>query len=191
MENEVLAWIASFLAMVFVVLAYFVKAKERYLLFQALCVACLILSYFFSLEFFAMVGLTIGLCRSLIFFVYEKKDLKAPIEISFVLSALTVASYLIINIGIKKDAKIVDILCLTELVMYAFIFRIRDLKTVRYTMLLPTVISIAYNVLIIAPPFTVLTYVFELGANVVSIFKYHVIPERKAKKEAKTEPSSR
>jgi hypothetical protein len=182
MENQVLAWITSFVAMIFVVLAYFVKKKEHYLLFQLLCIIFLILSYFFSLEVFAMVGLSIGLCRSLIFFIYEKKDLKAPIEISFVLSALTIASYLIINIGIQKNAKIEDVFCMSGLVMYAFIFRIRDLKTVRYLMIIPTVLSVLYNLLIVAPPFTVLTYGFELGANVVSIFKYHVIPERKEAK---------
>ena len=178
MDSPILAWIASFLAMVFVILAYFVKKKENYLFFQLLCIIFLILSYFFSLEFFAMVGLSIGLCRTLTFFLYEKKEKVAPIELAFVLSGLTLASYLIINIGINKTAKPVDILCMVGLVMYAFIFRIRDLKKVRYLMIIPTVLSIFYNLLIVAPLFTTLTYVFELSANVVSIFKYHVLPQK-------------
>ena len=56
----------------------------------------------------------------------------------------------------------------------AFIFRIGNLKIVRFTMLIPTVLSILFNVLTSAALFATLTYVFELCANVVFIFKYHV-----------------
>ncbi|MBQ8374041.1 MAG: hypothetical protein IJX98_00510 [Clostridia bacterium] len=91
---------------------------------------------------------------------------------------MTIASYFIVNFGILKTAKPLDILCLSALVMYAFIFRIRNLKIVRFTMLIPTVLSILFNVLINAAVFATLTYVFELSANVISIFKYHVFGEK-------------
>ena len=45
-------------------------------------------------------------------------------------------------------------------------------------MLIPTVLSILFNVLINAAVFATLTYVFELSANVISIFKYHVFGEK-------------
>lgn len=186
MENKVLALIASFIAMVFVVFAYFVKKKERYLLFQLLCIVFLILSYFFNAQFFAMVGLTIGLMRTTTFFLYEKKGDRASIKWSFLFSALTLASYCIINLGILKDAKPLDILCLASLSMYAFIFRIRNLKTVRFLMIIPTVLSILFNILTFAPIFATLSYSFELGANVVSIFKYHVLPQKKEEKTLET-----
>ena len=73
MDNRILALIASFIAMAFVILSYFVKKKAYYLLFQLLCIVCLIISYFFSLQFFAMIGLAVGLFRTITFFVYEKK----------------------------------------------------------------------------------------------------------------------
>jgi hypothetical protein len=65
--------------------------------------------------------------------------------------------------------------------MYAFIFRIRSLKIVRFTMLLPTVLSILYNVLIEAAIFVTLTYVFELAVNLVSITRFHILPLLKDK----------
>lgn len=179
MDNPILATIASFLAMVMVVLAYFVKKKSVYLTFQASCIVFLIFSYFFSLQFFAMIGLTIGLCRTLVFFVYEKYNKRAPIWLSFLLGGMTVASYFIVNLGILHTAKPLDILCLVALVMYAFIFRIRNLKIVRFTMLVPTVLSILYNALTFAPIFSCCTYIFELVANVISILKYHVFGEKK------------
>ncbi|MBQ8284065.1 MAG: YgjV family protein [Clostridia bacterium] len=182
MENEVLALIVSFLAMTMVVISYFVKIKKYYLLFQSLCIVFLILSYLFTAEFFAMIGLSIGLVRSLVFYYYEKKGIEAPIYLSFLISFATIVSYFIVNLGILKTAKPVDILCIIPLVMYAFIFRIRNLKIVRFTMLVPTAISILYNTLANATVFVVLSYTFELTANVVSICKYHIF-----NKEEKTQ----
>lgn len=194
MENRVLALIASFIAMAFVIMSYFVKKKAYYLLFQLLCIAFLIVSYFFSLQFFAMIGLAVGLFRTLTFFVYENKGKKAPIFWPFLFSGLTLASYFIVNYGILQTAQPLDALCLIALIMYAFIFRMRNLKVVRYTMLFPTGLSILFNVLTNAVLFATLTYVFELGANVVSIFKYHILnPSEKSpaqEQQSETKESS-
>ncbi len=188
MDNPILALIASFFAMTFVVISYFVKKKERYLLFQFLCIVFLIISYFFSLEFFAMVGLVVGLARTVTFYLYEKKGQKAPILWSFLFSLLSLASYFIINLVVLGEAKPLDILFLVGLIGYAFIFRIRSLKAVRFLMLAPTVLSVLFNVLTAAPIFATLSYCFELGANIVSIFKYHVFgrkTEKSTQKEKK------
>ena len=158
----------------FFVIQVKVLKKQYYLLFQLLCISFLIVSYFFSLQFFAMIGLAVGLFRTITFFVYEKRGKKAPIYWPIIISALTLTSYLIVNYGILQTAQPLDILCLIALIMYAFIFRMRNLKHVRFTMIIPTVLSILFNVLTNAVLFATLTYVFELGANVVSIFKYHV-----------------
>lgn len=174
MGNKVLSLIAGFIAMTFVVISYFVKKKQFYLLFQALCILFLIISYFFSVQFFAMIGLAVGLFRSLTFFFFENKGKNAPIYWSFIFSLLTLASYFIVNFGILKTAQPLDVLCLIALCLYAFIFRIRNLKIVRFTMLFPTALSILFNALTSAAIFVTLSYVFELSANIISIFKYHV-----------------
>ena len=178
MENEVLALIASFLAMTCVVIAYFVKKKSHYLLFQLLCILSLIVSYFFSLEFFAMIGIALGGLRTLTFFIYEKNEKTASIGWSFLFSALTIISYLITSFIVYKNANPLDFLYLTGLILYAFIFRIRNLKIVRFTMLIPTFLSILFNVFAQAPIFATLSYVFEFIANVISIFKFHVFNKK-------------
>ena len=172
MENRTLSVIASFLAIVFVVAAYFVKKKSLYLLSELLCIVFLTVSYFFNVQYYAMIGLTIGFFRTITFFIYEKKDKTAPMIWSFVFFALTVVSYFVINHDILKKTQALDILCMAALVLYAFIFRIRDLKTVCFIMLIPTCLSILYNVLTNAALFVTLTYVFELCADVVAIFRY-------------------
>ena len=174
MENQTLALITSFIAMAFVVTAYFVKKKAYYLLCELLCIVFLVISYFFTIQFFAMIGLAVGLFRTVTFFVYENQEKQASIGWSFLFSGLTILAYFITNLGMLNTAQPLDILCLSALVMYAFIFRIRNLKIVLFTMLIPTVLSILFNILTSAALFTTLTYVFELCANIISIFKYHI-----------------
>ena len=179
MYNPVLSLIASFIAMVCVVLAYFVKRKIYYLLWELLCIIFLVVSYFFDLQFFAMIGVGVALLRTLTFFLFERCGQKAPIYWSFIFAGLTTISFFIVNFVVTKTGRPIDILCLISLIMYAFIFRIRNLKAVRFLMIIPTILSVLYNVLASSPIFATLVYVFELSANVVSIFKYHVLPKYK------------
>ncbi len=179
--NEILALIASFIAMGFVVAAYFMKKKEYYLLCQLICVVCLIISYIFSAQYFAMIGLSVGMFRTLTFFYYEKRETVAPIVWSFLFSALTLAAYFIVNLAILKTAQPLDILCLVGLIMYAFIFRIRNLRIVRFAMLIPTVLFVLFNALTGAAIFATLTYAFELGANLTAIVKNHILEHSKPK----------
>lgn len=185
MYNETLALIVSFFAMVFIAASYFAKNKNIYLVFQATGIVGLILSYLFMEKFFATLGLTIGLGRTLIYFDYERKDKLAPIAVPIVVSFLTICSYCIIDLGILKEGNIWDILLLVGYICYAFAFRIRNMKYLRYFMLIPTVLSLVYNIAVQAAIFTCLAYMFELGANLASIVKYYMIPAIKKQKENK------
>lgn len=184
MDSRILALVASFIAMVFVVLSYFTTKKARFLLLQSLCIVFLILSYFFTLQFFAMVGLFIGLCRALVYFWYEKKGREAPLAVPLALCAMTAVSYFVVNFAILESAAAEDVLLLVALVCYIFVFRVRNLTLVRFLMLIPTVLAILFNVLTDAALFAILSYVFELSANVASIFKYHVFGKHRKTKKA-------
>ena len=178
MPFEILAFLTSFVAMSLIVASYFFTAKRTYLFFQALGIVFLISSYFFGGEYFATIGLAIGLLRTLTYYHFEKNGKTAPIELAFLFSALTIVGYGFVNFFLLKSVQLLDLICLVALVLYAFIFRIRDLKKVRFLVLIPTGLSLFYNVLVGAAIFTILSYAFELGANVVAIIKYH-FPKRK------------
>ena len=184
MENQTLAVISSYLATALVVCAYFTRKKERFLLFQSLCIVFLIVSYFFTVQFFAMVGLAVGLMRALVYFAYEKKSKPAPLYWPFLLSGLTLCSYFVINYAILENADPLDALCLAGLICYAFIFRIRNLSLVRFLMLIPTALSVMFNLLTDAAIGAMLTYLFEFCASVIAIFRYHVFGKIIFKKEA-------
>ena len=183
MTAEQWSLIVSFIAMLFVAGSYFLKKKSGYLTFQALGMICLIASYLLDGLYFAMIGLGVGLARALVFFVYEKQDKESSIWWSVFFSALTILVYLVINVGILKEVRIEDTLYLIGLILYAFVFRIRDLEWMRYAVTIPTSLCILYNVLCQASPFVVLSYVIELGANLVAIVQFHIIEKIKEKKE--------
>ena len=182
MIKEILAQIFSGIALAFVVTSYFTN-KKYYLLFQSLCIIGLVLSYFLRSEFFAMVGLFIGLFRALTFFFYEKKGKDAPLFLSFIFAGLTLASYFILNLCILKTARPLDILYLTSLVFYTFTFRIRNLTVMRYLLILPLSTSVLFGVFSNVTTFVLLTYVFELVADLVAIGKALVISKLQKTKE--------
>lgn len=175
---KLIADIISFVAMGLVAVSYFVRNKIGYLLFQSLGIVFLILSYLFSGLYVAMLGLSVGLIRTITFFLYENKGKKAPIVWSFIFSAMTICSYFFAKV-LGTVPNQFDVLNIIALCMYAFIFRIRDIRVVKFCMLVPTILSILYNILSHAPIFNAVSYSIEFIANIASIIMYYAIMDRK------------
>ncbi|MBR2340995.1 MAG: YgjV family protein [Clostridia bacterium] len=181
MENATLSFIAGLFAMALIVISYFTDKKTLYLILQASSIVFLILSYLFISEFFAMVGLSVGLGRALTFFVYENKNKPAPLWLSFLFSALTLLAYVIVNVVILKNYEIWDVLYLTALIFYAFTFRIRNLSVLRLVTIIPTGLSVVYGFGISATAFVIISYIFEFLANLFAIIKQNILPKYKSK----------
>ncbi len=175
MINPVLSQAAGFITLALMILSYFFKSKSKYLLFQTLGLGCMFFSYLFGGEYFAMITLTVSVTRTLTFFMYEKKDKEAPIGLAWLFASLSVCAYLVVNVLILQTADYVDILYLAAMVLYAFIFRIRNIKLVRYTVIIPHALAIAYNLLLGDMLFVALSYGFELLADLYAIIKYNLI----------------
>lgn len=185
MENETLAFIVSFIAMLLIALSYFFKKKSWLLLFQTLGIVFLILSYLFTAQYFATVGLSVGLIRTLTFYAYEQRGKDIPIVAPIGFSVLTVAVYFTINFGVLKNVQPLDILYLGSLIGYAFAFYIKKIQIMRYVVLLPITLAILFNAFTHAPIFVVVSYSFELGANVLAIFKYYIFDEQEKQAQTK------
>ena len=180
MPLETWALIVSFIAMALIISSYFLGSKSGFLLFQSLGILFLMGAYLLDKQYFATIGLGIGLLRALVFFVYAKRDKNASVGWAFLFSVLTISTYFIVNIGILHTAKIEDVVYLVALVLYAFIFRIRDIERMRYMVTIPTALAILYNVLCGATSFVVISYVFELVASLIAILNYHVFVEKQS-----------
>jgi len=173
MYNYTLSQLAGGATLALMVLSYFFKSKSTYLFLQTMGLLCMFFSYLFGEEFFAMASLAVSLTRTLTFYLYEKKDKEAPIAFSYFYAFLTVCVYITVNLIILETAKPVDILYLSALVMYAFVFRIRNIKLVRYTVIAPHALAILYNLILGDMVFVAMSYGFELLADFYAIIKYN------------------
>lgn len=179
MTKEQWALILSLISMLLVASSYFFKKKSAFLLMQATGMLFLMGSYLLNGEFFAMVGLGIGLGRALTFFLFEQNNKKPSVFWPILFSSLSIMAYVVINLIILKDARLYDILYLIGLILYAFVFWIRNLQLMRHLAILPTSISILYNILIDAGIFVVIAYSLEMFANLISVVKYHLFDKKK------------
>ncbi len=183
MSEKEWALICSFIAMLLIASSYFFKSKGMFLLMQGLGIVGLMASYLLNGQYFAMIGLGVGLVRCIVFFLYEKKGRETPLLWCILFSVLSVGAYLVVNLWILQTANPEDIIYLICLILYVFIFRVRSIKFVRYASLAPTTLSMVYNVLARSPIFAVISYSFELAAGLVSILKYHVFGKEQESKE--------
>jgi hypothetical protein len=187
MENPTLALCVSFLALCCVVISYFLKSKALYLLFQSVGIVFLVLTYFFSALFFPMISLFIGLFRVLIYFVYEQKQKTAPMWVALLLILATLTAYVVVNVILLKTARLLDILNVAAMVLYALIMRVRNLKFVRFAIIAPAFLSVLYNLLLGGQPFATALYLFEIAACVLAILRFYVLPKSNPKKQENSE----
>ena len=187
MENPTLALCVSFLALCCVVISYFLKSKALYLAFQSVGIVFLVLTYFFSALFFPMISLFIGLFRVLIYFVYEQKQKAAPIWVALLLIFATLTAYVVVNVVVLKTARILDVLNVAAMVLYALIMRVRNLKFVRFAIIAPAFLSVLYNLLLGGQPFATALYLFEIAACVLAILRFYVLPKSNPKKQENSE----
>lgn len=121
-----------------------------------------------------MIAVLLGIARGLICYIYEKKDKKVPIYFIIGLCLVTILSYVIINTVILSQASVWDFLYLFASCMYAVTFAIRNIRVMRYVVIIPHTSAIVYNLLINAPISSAISYTVELVVAVVAIVKFEV-----------------
>ena len=166
-----LSFVMSTIALVLYSCSYFFNSKRNYLIFQLSGNVFLSLSYMLIGSFFTMVAVIIGIARGLICYLYEKRDKRVPVFWIVSLCIASILSYIIINTVILSQASIWDFLYLFASCMYAISFAIRNLKVMRYVVLIPHASAVAYNLLIKAPISSAISYGIELVVTIVAIIK--------------------
>lgn len=175
-----LSFVMSTIALGLYSLSYFFNSKRNYLILQLSGNVFLSFSYLLMGSYFTMVAVIIGIARGMICYIYEKKDKKVPIYYIIGLCFASVLSYIIINyVVLRSQASVWDFLYLFASCMYAVTFAIRNLKVMRYVVLLPHTSAVAYNLLIHAPISSAISYGIELVVTVVAIIKYEVTKNKK------------
>ena len=166
-----LSFVMSTIALVLYSCSYFFNNKRNYLILQLSGNVFLSLSYMLIGSFFTMVAVIIGIARGLICYLYEKRDKRVPVFWIVSLCIASILTYIIINTVILSQASIWDFLYLFASCMYAITFAIRNLKVMRYMVLIPHASAVAYNLLIKAPISSAISYGIELVVTIVAIIK--------------------
>ena len=128
-----------------------------------------------------MVAVMIGIARGIICYIYEKKNKKVPVYVIVGLCLVTVLSYVIVNYMVLEQASVWDFLYLFASCMYAITFAIRDIRLMRYLVLIPHLSAIFYNLLVKAPIFSAISYGIEFVITVVAIIKFGILEKHKRK----------
>ena len=168
MYNYTLSTIIGFVAMAFAITSYFLKNKSLFLIAQAGAILFLAVSCLFIEQYYAMISYAIGLLRVFTFYMYEKANKNPPYYIILMFVALFVIFYVLVNVVILKTFKPIDIILMVANVMYTYAFSIRNLTLMRHIFAIPLVLSIIYYLLINGTVFVIISYSFELCANLTA-----------------------
>lgn len=172
---RLLSFIMSTIALVLYCCSYFFDSKKKYLVLQLTGNVFLSLSYLLMSAYFTMVSVAIGIARGLICYTYEKKNKKVPVVVIAGLCFVTILSYIIINYVILAGAASPwDVLYLIASCMYAISFAMRNIKLMRYVILIPHMSAILYNLLVKAPISSAISYAIEFVITVVAIVKFSI-----------------
>lgn len=176
----------SAIALVLYCSSYFFNNKKKYLILQLTGNMFLSSSYFFMGAYFTMVAIAIGIVRGLVCYTYEKNNKSVPLYMIVGLCFVTMFNYVIINYVISSGSSSPwDILYMVSSCMYAIIFAIRNIKLMRYLILIPHFSAICYNLLVKAPISSAISYGIEFVITIIAIIKFHI--QEKMQSKLKTE----
>jgi hypothetical protein len=184
MYNYYLSLFAGLFAMISAISSYFFYSRLKFLIAQGIALIMLALSFLFIEQYFATASYMICVARVLVYFFYERKNQPVPFLVQSFFALLTVCAYFTINVTILKTFKPLDILLMVSGIMYTYVFGVRNLMLLRYLIILPTAMTIVYNVLVGATPFVIVSYSFEMLANLTAIVLYK-LNQRKARRKSK------
>lgn len=177
---ETVSFVMSSIALFLYCASYFFNNKKKYLILQLVGNVFLSLSYLFMGAYFTMVAVVVGIARGLICHTYEKNDKKVPLYMIIGLCFITVFNYVIINyVVLSGTSSPWDILYLVASCMYAITFAIRNIKVMRYLVLIPHFSAICYNLLVKAPISSAISYGIEFIITIVAIIKFHIQEKNK------------
>ena len=169
------SFIMSSIALILYSCSYFFNNKRNYLILQLTGNVFFSFSYFLMGAYFTMVSVIIGIGRGLICYMYEKNNKKVPLIVITGLCFVTVLSYIVINyVILSGKSSPWDILYMFASCMYAITFAMRNIKLMRYVILIPHISAISYNLLVRAPISSAISYGIEFVITIVAIIKFHI-----------------
>ena len=152
--------------------SYLLKEKWQFLVAQGTSILLIAISNVYLGLYYACISSLVSFIRVLVYFDFERKDKEVNCYIKLLFTALVIISYVITNIVILKNYIWQDIMLMAINCSFVYIVGIRNLKVLRYSMILPISLAVLYCILMNAAIFTTFSYVIELVVNLAAIIIY-------------------
>lgn len=179
-----LSLIFSFCGMASAASSYLLKKKWQYLIAQGGSILLIAVSNLCLALYYACISSLVSVVRIVVYYYLERRDKEANFYIKTLFAGLVVLSYVITNVIILKNYIWQDVMLMLINCSFVYIAGIRNLKVLRYCMLLPVALAVLYCVLMNAAIFTTCSYAIEFIANVIAIIIYSKKDNKKETKDS-------
>lgn len=165
--NFILAQIFGGIALILVVISYFLMNKEHFLFIQIIANVFYGLSFIVNDALVAGLNTFISILRVLVLYLYERKDKTPPIYLILIFSACY------ITIGVIFFKSYYDIIVIITPILFTIAMWVKKMQLVRYLMLLPNAILVFYAILNQVYT-TALLDLIEVIAIIVALITYYI-----------------
>lgn len=172
----VLAQIFGAIALILICIGYFLKTKSKFMIIQ------MIGNFFYACAFLVVksyVGAiitTISIFRCLYLYFAEKKSFKFTLH----LITIFIAMYIATTIIFWQSA--LDLMPLISSLIFTLGYAIKNLQTMRYVLIIPNLILVAYNIISTTYTSALLDFI-EVLVIILAIIKFHNCKNRKISKK--------
>ena len=167
MINFIIAQVLGAIALVLMVISYFVKKKISFLFLQIIANLFYGLSFIFSSSLVAGINSIISILRVIQLYFYEKAGKTDPPYI------IIIYSIIYIIVGIIFFNNILDIIPIITPIIFTIAMSMKNMQMVRYLMLPPNALLVFYAVMCQAYTTAILNFV-EIIALIVAIIKFSI-----------------
>ena len=166
MLNFILAQIFGGIALVVVSISYFLKNKSTFMIFQVITNFFYAMAFLVVSEYVGAIITIISIFRCLYIYIAEKKQFKYKLHFL----PIFVAMYIVVTIVFYTNT--FDIMALCSSTLFTIAYVITNLQTMRYVLLIPNSILVAYNILTTTYASAVLDFL-EVVVILVAILKFY------------------
>lgn len=165
--NFILAQIFGGIALILVVISYFINNKKKFLLLQIIANLFYGLSFAVNSALVAGLNTFISILRVLVLYLYEKKHKEPPIYLILIFSV----GYIIIGIIFFKNYY--DIIVIITPILFTIAMWVKNMQLVRYLMLFPNAILVFYAILNQVYTTALLDFI-EIITIIVALITYYI-----------------
>lgn len=165
--NFIISQVMGGIALILVFISYFLRNKTTFLVFQIVANFFYALSFVFTNALVAGINSLISLIRCVVFYLYNRQNKNIP------WFYLLIFSILYVTAGIIFFKDYIDIIPMLTPILCTLAMMMKNMKLVRYFMILPNILLVFYGILCQVYTTAALDFM-EVVAIFIAIIKFYI-----------------